>query len=85
MRRLALALIVAAALSVGVGSASGRTGGPQPSCGDTITVSTRLVADLVNCPNNGTHFALSRVCSDLMGRAGFEPATLGLKVPCSTS
>jgi hypothetical protein len=27
----------------------------------------------------------SRVFSNLMGRAGIEPATLGLKVPCSTN
>ena len=40
------------------GGANGRilynqqVNGPQPSCGDTITVSTKLVTDLVNCPNN---------------------------------
>jgi hypothetical protein len=29
---------------------------------------------------------IAAVCTNfLMGRAGFEPATLGLKVPCSTS
>jgi hypothetical protein len=27
----------------------------------------------------------TRVFSDAMGRAGIEPATLGLKVPCSTN
>jgi hypothetical protein len=29
--------------------------------------------------------ALARVLSDLMGRVGIEPTTLGLKVPCSTN
>src|ERR687887_272144 len=67
MRKLGLALIVAAALSVGVGSASGRTSGPQPSCGDTITVDTKLVADLVNCPNNGLVIGADDVTLDLNG------------------
>ena len=67
MRKLGLALIVAAALSVGVGSASGRTSGPQPSCGDTITVDTKLVADLVNCPNNGLLIGADDITIDLNG------------------
>src|ERR671931_1400785 len=67
MRMLGLSLIVAAALSVGVGSASGRAGGPQPSCGETITVSTKLVADLVNCPNNGIVIGADNITLDLNG------------------
>ena len=67
MRMLGLSLIVAAALSVGVGSASGRAGGPQPSCGDTITVSTKLVADLVSCPNNGIVIGADDITLDLNG------------------
>ena len=68
MRRLGLSLLfVAAALSVGAGSASGLVSGPQPSCGDTITVSTTLVADLVNCPNNGIVIGADNITLDLNG------------------
>src|SRR5919201_4102379 len=67
MRMLGLSVIVAVALSVGVGSASGQASGPQPSCGDTITVSTRLVADLVNCPNNGLVIGADDITLDLNG------------------
>jgi parallel beta-helix repeat protein len=41
--------------------------GPQPSCGDTITVSTKLVADLVNCPNNGIVIGADDITLDLNG------------------
>jgi Right handed beta helix region len=67
MRMLLLSLIVAAALFVGVGSASGQASGPQPSCGDTITVSTTLVKDLVNCPNNGVVIGADDITLDLNG------------------
>jgi parallel beta-helix repeat protein len=67
MRMLGLSLIVGAALSVGVGSASGHASGPQPSCGDTITVSTKLVTDLVNCPNNGIVIGADDITLDLNG------------------
>src|SRR5919198_5617679 len=67
MRKLGLALIVAAALSAAVGSASGRALGPQPSCGDTITVNTKLTSDLVNCPNNGLVIGADDVTLDLNG------------------
>jgi hypothetical protein len=67
MRMLGLSLIVAMALSVGVSSASGQAGGPQPSCGDTITVSTKLAKDLVNCPNNGVVIGADDITLDLNG------------------
>jgi parallel beta-helix repeat protein len=67
MRRLGLSLIVVLALSAAVGSASGRALGPQPSCGDTITVNTKLTSDLVNCPNNGLVIGADDVTLDLNG------------------
>src|SRR5919201_3818291 len=67
MRMLGLSVIVAVALSVGVGSASGQASGPQPSCGDTITVNTKLVSDLVNCPNNGLVIGADNITLDLNG------------------
>jgi parallel beta-helix repeat protein len=67
MRMLGLSLIVGAALSMGVGSASGHASGPQPSCGDTITVNTKLVKDLVNCPNNGLVIGADNITLDLNG------------------
>jgi parallel beta-helix repeat protein len=67
MRMLGLSLIVAAALSVGVGSASGHASGPQLSCGDTITTDTKLVDDLVNCPNNGIVIGADNITLDLNG------------------
>ena len=67
MRMLGLSVIVAVALSVGVGSASGQASGPQPSCGDTITVDTTLTRDLVNCPNNGLIIGANNITLDLNG------------------
>jgi parallel beta-helix repeat protein len=67
MRRLGLSLLVALALSAAVGSASGRALGPQLSCGDTITVNTKLNSDLVNCPNNGLVIGTDNVTLDLNG------------------
>jgi parallel beta-helix repeat protein len=67
MRRLGLSLIVALALSAAVGSASGRALGPQLSCGDTITVNTKLTSDLVNCPNNGLVIGADNLTLDLNG------------------
>lgn len=67
MRRLGLSLIVALALSAAVGSASGRALGPQPSCGATITVNTKLTSDLVNCPNNGLVIGADDITLDLNG------------------
>jgi parallel beta-helix repeat protein len=67
MRMLGVSLIVAAALSVGVGSASGRASGPQLNCGDTITTDTKLVDDLVNCPNNGIVIGADNITLDLNG------------------
>jgi parallel beta helix pectate lyase-like protein len=67
MRKLGLSLIVATALSVAVGPASGQASGPQPSCGDTITVDTKLAKDLVNCPNNGIVIGADNITLDLNG------------------
>jgi parallel beta-helix repeat protein len=67
MRMLGLSLIVAAALSVGVGSASGHASGSQPSCGDTISMDTKLVKDLVDCPNNGIMIGADNITLDLNG------------------
>jgi parallel beta-helix repeat protein len=67
MRRLGISLIVAAALSAAVGSASGRALATELSCGDTITVDTKLVKDLVNCPNNGIEIGADNITLDLNG------------------
>jgi hypothetical protein len=63
MRKLGLSLLVALALSAAVGSASGRALDTQLSCGDTITVNTKLTSDLVNCPNNGLEIGADNVRS----------------------
>ena len=39
----------------------------QPSCGDTITVDTKLESDLVDCPNNGLVIGADGVTLDLNG------------------
>jgi parallel beta-helix repeat protein len=67
MRVLGVSLVVAAALSVGAGSALGAVRGSQPKCGDTITTDTKLVRDLVNCPNNGIVIGADNVTLDLSG------------------
>jgi large repetitive protein len=67
IRMLGLSMIVAAALSVGVGSASGYARAPQPSCGDTIMANTTLVKDLLNCPNNGIEIGADNITLDLNG------------------
>src|SRR4029453_612868 len=51
----------------GVGSAAGQASGPQLGCGDTITVSTKLMKDLVNCPNNGVVIGADNITFDLNG------------------
>lgn len=67
LRAVGLSLMVAVALSVAVGSASGRALGPQPGCGDTITVDTKLTSNLVNCPNNGLIIGADNITLDLNG------------------
>ena len=67
MRMLGLSVIVAAALSVGAGSASGQASGSQPNCGDTISMDTKLVNDLVDCPNNGIVIGADNITLDLNG------------------
>ena len=39
----------------------------QPSCGDTITVDTKLDSDLVDCPNNGLVIGADGVTVNLNG------------------
>src|SRR5919199_6030175 len=67
MRMLGLSLIAAAALSLGAGSASGHASRSQPKCGDTITMDTKLVKDLVGCPNNGVVIGADNITLDLNG------------------
>jgi hypothetical protein len=67
MRKLGVSLIVAIALSVALGSASGRAVVAQPRCGATITVDTKLTRDLVNCPNNGLVIGADNITLDLNG------------------
>jgi parallel beta-helix repeat protein len=67
MRRLGLSLIAATALLAAASSASGHALGPQPSCGATITMDTKLQKDLVNCPNNGVVISADNVTLDLNG------------------
>jgi hypothetical protein len=67
MRRLGVALIVAIALTVALGSASGRAVVAQPGCADTVAASTKLTRDLVNCPNNGIVIGADDITLDLNG------------------
>ena len=67
MRLFGLSFIAAVALLVAVGSASGHGPGPQPSCGDTISVDTTLTRNLVNCPNNGLVIGADDITLDLNG------------------
>ena len=60
---VALAATVAAVLGVTGGEASA----DHVSCGDTITVDTKLDADLVDCPNNGIVIGANGVTLDLNG------------------
>ena len=67
MRLFGLSVIAAVALLAAVGSASGHRPGPQPSCGDTISVDTTLTRNLVNCPNNGLVIGADDITLDLNG------------------
>ncbi len=58
----AVALLVATA-----GSAQATTRAPQLNCGATITVSTKLDRDLVNCPDNGITIGADHITLDLNG------------------
>jgi len=83
---LGLSLVVAVALSAAVSSASGHAANPQLSCGDTITVSTKLAKDLVNCPNNGVVIGADNITLDLNGHVidgdGAEFADCPPDEPC---
>jgi parallel beta-helix repeat protein len=63
---LASLAAVAVALAVTMDAAAGRRGS-QPGCGATITVSTKLEHDLVNCPNNGLVIGADDITLDLDG------------------
>jgi parallel beta-helix repeat protein len=67
MRMLGLSAIIAVVLAVAAGSASGHATDAQPSCGDTITVDTKLTRNLVNCPNNGLIIGADNITLDLNG------------------
>jgi parallel beta-helix repeat protein len=67
MRAFVAIAIVAVALSSAVTSAAGRALAPQPTCGATITVDTRLERDLVNCPSNGLVIGADNITLDLNG------------------
>jgi parallel beta-helix repeat protein len=58
-----LALAVAGCLAFGAGQASAS----HVSCGDTITIDTKLDSDLVNCPNNGIVIGADDITVDLNG------------------
>ena len=66
-QRAALALLATgAAISVSAFTASQALAAPV-ACGDTITVDTKLDADLVDCPNNGIVIGANGVTLDLNG------------------
>ena len=58
---LIASVVVAAALSFGVGQAEAN----HVACGDTITADTTLDTDLVNCPNHGIVIAADNITLDL--------------------
>ena len=64
----AFGAVIAAALVVAQ-SSQATPRAPEPSCGATITVSTKLDRDLVNCPNNGITIGADKVMLDLNGHA----------------
>jgi parallel beta-helix repeat protein len=62
------AAVVAALTAVGLSTLSGaEAAGQQVTCGDTITVDTTLVGDLVDCPNNGIVIGADDITLDLNG------------------
>jgi len=58
---------LAAAVVLAVPAAAQASGPPQPSCGATITVDTKLHRDLVDCPDNGIVIGADDVTLDLNG------------------
>jgi parallel beta-helix repeat protein len=54
-------------IALAVAPAAGHAGVPQPGCGDTITVDTKLTRNLVNCPNNGLVIGADDITLDLNG------------------
>jgi parallel beta-helix repeat protein len=59
----ALALLLGSAASAGADPTQHFTG----SCGDTITVDTKLTTDLTDCPNNGIVIGADNITLDLNG------------------
>jgi parallel beta-helix repeat protein len=80
----ALGAVLAAALVVAPSQAT--PGAASVSCGTTITVSTKLDRDLVNCPNNGLVIGADNVTLDLNGHVidsdGTEFSSCGVDEPC---
>jgi parallel beta-helix repeat protein len=66
-RNLVAAITAFVALAAAVSSASGSVLAPQPSCGTTITVDTKLTKDLIDCPNNGILIGADNIALDLNG------------------
>jgi parallel beta-helix repeat protein len=86
-RELTIAAGVALAAALVVAQPSPATSrAPQLSCGATITVSTKLDRDLVNCANNGIVIGADNVTLDLNGHVidgdGAEFSGCGADEPC---
>src|SRR5436190_10859883 len=66
-RRLVAFGVLCAALAVGafLVPSSSQAQANDVSCGDTITTSTTLDSDLVNCPNNGVVIGADNITLDL--------------------
>jgi parallel beta-helix repeat protein len=77
---------VAVALEVGPAGAKPAPRAAPVSCGATITISTKLDRDLVNCPNNGLTIGADNVTLDLNGHVidgdGAEFSGCGADEPC---
>jgi parallel beta-helix repeat protein len=67
MRRLLLVPLVLLLMVVPAGTADASVSGTTVSCGQTITASTRLAYDLVNCPGNGLTVGADDITLDLGG------------------
>jgi parallel beta-helix repeat protein len=68
-RRLVALGVLCAAFAVGafLVPGSGQARANDVSCGETITTSTTLDSDLVNCPNNGVVIGADNITLDLNG------------------
>jgi large repetitive protein len=59
--------VLVASVATTVAVSAGHAEASHVTCGDTITVDTRLDSDLVNCPNNGIVIGADDVTLDLNG------------------